>query len=257
MKLDVEFFRYLCLIRVICYERLKQSSLQIRKKIVLSFVFREISSIVTTFYSAVLCCAVRESRTWIFLLCFSTNWDIWRIVRLSCKFQKFSDFPNSDFCVFLHESAHLLTLESILRIFKICRFVKPGFFLYFSTNWYIWQFLRIYSKFLKFENLGNLKFFVFLNELAHLAMFEATLKIFEICNNFQVNFREFFYFDFDQICAKITVSYDFAMKWPHSHVCILRIRGRNISGHIEDYCGISEYPVRISCVGAYETDNTQ
>ena len=77
--------------------------LQIRKKIVLAFVFREISSIV---YNFLFCCELqrcRESPTWIFLLCFSTNRHIWQIMRLSCEFQKFSNFANSDFSVFLHE----------------------------------------------------------------------------------------------------------------------------------------------------------
>ena len=140
---------------------------KLRKKIVLAFVFREISPI---FYNFPFCCELercRESPTWIFLLCFSTNRHIWRIVKLSCKFQKFSNFANSDFSVFLHESVHLVIFGIVLRIYKICEFFKRGFFSYFSTNRYIWQFLGLFCKFRKFTNFANLKFFVFLNELAH------------------------------------------------------------------------------------------
>ena len=143
----------------------------------------------------------------IFLLCLSANRHIWRIVRLSCKFQKFSNFANSDFSVFLHESVHFVTFGTILRICKIC---QARIFSYFSANWYIWQFLGLLRKFRKFSNSANLNFFVFLNELAHLATFQAALKFSEICNNFQVYFSEkFFYFDFDEICAKITLYISF------------------------------------------------
>ena len=62
----------------------------------------------------------------------------------------------------------------------------------------------------KICNFGNLNFFVFLNELAYSVTFEATLQISEIYNNFQVFFSEnFFYFHFDEICAKITLKINF------------------------------------------------
>ena len=139
LKLDVDFFRYLFLIRksfvVNDWNNVKRKNyLHIRKKIVLAFVFREISSIV---YHLFFCCELqryRESPTWFFLPCFSTNRHIWRIVRWCCKFQTFSNFANSDFSVFLHESAHSVTVGTILRISKIYKFVKRGFFSYFSTN---------------------------------------------------------------------------------------------------------------------------
>ena len=133
--------------------------LQIRKKIVLDLVFREISLIVCNFsFSCELqrCC---ESPIWIFLLCFSTNRHIWRVVKLSCKFKKISNFANSDFSVFLHESAHLITFGTILRIYKICKFVKRGFFSYFSINCYICQFLGLFFKFRRFANLASADFF--------------------------------------------------------------------------------------------------
>ena len=118
LKLDVEFFLYLFLIRksfvINDWNKVEGINyLKIRKKIVLAFVFREISSIIYTLW---FCCELqrcRESPTWIFLLCFSTNRHIWRIVKLSCKFQKFSNFANSDFSVFLDESAHLVTFGTI------------------------------------------------------------------------------------------------------------------------------------------------
>ena len=160
MKLGVDFFRYLFLIRktfgINDWNNVGGINyLQIGKKIVLAFVFREISSIV---YNFTFCCELRrcrESPTWIFLLCFFTNPHIWRIVRLSCKFQKFSNFANSDFSVFLHESAHFVTFGTILRISENWKFVKRGFFPSFSTNWYIWQFLELFCKFWKFANLAN------------------------------------------------------------------------------------------------------
>ena len=140
LKLDVDFLRYLFLIwklfvinnwnnvEIINY-------LRTWKKIVLPFVFREISSIV---YNFSFCCELqrcRESPTWIFLFCFSTNRHIWRIVKLSCKLQKFSNSASSDFSVFLHESVHLMTFGTILQISEICKFGKRGFFSYFSTIW--------------------------------------------------------------------------------------------------------------------------
>ena len=128
------FFRYLFWIRksfVIIndwnnVERINY--LQIRKKKFLAFVFREISSIA---YNYSFCCELQRCRkppTWIFLLCFSSNRHVWRIVRLSCEFQKFSNLANSYFSVFLHELAHWVTFGTILRISKICKFVKRGFF---------------------------------------------------------------------------------------------------------------------------------
>ena len=174
MKVETWCWIFLLLVldlEVICYKQLKQRWNKKfptnPKKIVLVFVFREISSIVYNFSS---CCELqkcRESPTWIFLLCFSTNRHIWRIVKLSYKFQKFSNFASSDFSVFLHESAHLITFGTILWISNICKFVKRRFFLYFSTNCYIWQFLGLFCKFRKFAYLENLNFFVFLNELTH------------------------------------------------------------------------------------------
>ena len=98
------------------------------EKIVLAFVFRDISSIV---YNFSFCCELqkcRESPTWFFLLCFSTNRHIWQIVRLSCKFKKLSNFANSDFSVFLRASAHLVTFGTFLWISKICQFGKLEFF---------------------------------------------------------------------------------------------------------------------------------
>ena len=137
------------------------------KKIVLVFVFHEISSIV---YNFSFCCELqrcRESPTWIFLLCFSTNRHIWKIVRLSCKFKKFSNFANSDFYVFLHESTHLVTFGTILRISEIFKFVKRGFF---PISRQIDTFGNFWDYFAIFENLQIWQtwiFFVFLNELAH------------------------------------------------------------------------------------------
>ena len=136
------------------------------KKIVLAFVFREISSIV---YNFSFCCELqkcRESPTWIFLLCFSTNRYIRRIVRLSCKFQKFSNFANSDLSVFLHELAHSVSFGTILRIYKIFKFVKRGFF---HISRQIHTFSNFWDYFKNFENLQiwQTNFFVFLSELAH------------------------------------------------------------------------------------------
>ena len=163
LKLDVDFFRYLFLIRK-SFVINDWNNVEITyksEKMVLAFVFRKISSIVYSFsfYCELRRC--RESPTWIFLLCFSTNRHIWQIVRLSCKFQKFSNFINSDFSVFLHESAHLVTFGTILRLSKICKFVKRGFHSYFSTDWYIWQFLGLFCRYRKFENLANLNFLYF------------------------------------------------------------------------------------------------
>ena len=126
IRLNVDFFRYLFLIRKSFvtkdWNNVEKNKLPTNpKKIVLAFVFREISSIVHKFLS---CCELqrcRELPTWIFLLCFSTNRHICRIVRLSGKFQNFLNFANSDFSVFLHESAHLVTFGTILRISEICR----------------------------------------------------------------------------------------------------------------------------------------
>ena len=88
-----------------------------------------------------------------FFVMFSTNRHIWRIVRLSCKFQKLSNFANSDFSVFLHESAHLVTFGSILRISKILKFVKRPFFSYFSKNLAIFRIILQISKICKFGKL--------------------------------------------------------------------------------------------------------
>ena len=121
------------------------------KKIVLAFVFREISWIV---YNFSFCCELqrcRELPTWIFLLWFSTNRHIWRIVRLSCKFQKFLNFANSDFSVFLHDSGYFVTFGTILRISKICKFVKRGFFPYFLTNCTFGNFWDDFANFENFE----------------------------------------------------------------------------------------------------------
>ena len=160
LKLHVDFFRYLFLIRksfvINDWNNVERINyLEIREKIVLAFVFREISSIV---YNFSFCCELRRCRkspTSIFLLRFSTNRHIWRIVRFCCKVQKFSNFANSDFSVFLHDSADLVTFGTILRISEIWTFVKREFFSYFSTNWYIWQFLGLFCKFRKFANLAN------------------------------------------------------------------------------------------------------
>ena len=169
LKLHVDFFRYLFLIRKSFvnndWSNVKRiNCLQIWKKIDVAFIFREILSIV---YNFSFCCELqrcRELPTWIFLLCFFTNRHIWRIVKLSCKLKTFSNFANSDFSVFLHESAHLVAFGTILRIYKICKLAN---FFCFSPHWYIWQFLGLFCKFRKFANLANLNFFVFRNELAH------------------------------------------------------------------------------------------
>ena len=126
------------------------------KKKFLAFVFREISSIV---YNFSFCCELRrcrESPICIFLLRFSTNRHIWRILRLLCEFQKFSNFENSDFSVFCYESAHLVTYRTILRISKICKFGKLGFF---CISLWIGAFGNFRDYFANFENLPSADFF--------------------------------------------------------------------------------------------------
>ena len=101
-------------------------------------------------------------------------------------------------------------LWNYLANFKNFQISQTRIFLYFFTNRRIWQLSGLFCKFRKFANLENLNFFVFLNELAQLTTFEATLHISEICNNFLVFFSEkLFYFDFDEICAQITLQISF------------------------------------------------
>ena len=56
-----------------------------------------------------------------------------------------------------------------------------------------------------FATLVNFNFFLFIDESAHLMMFEATLQISKICQNYQFFSETFFYFDFHEICAKIVL----------------------------------------------------
>ena len=90
----------------------------------------------------------------IFVLCFSTNRHVSRIGRLSWKFQKFSNFANSNFSSFVHESADSLIFGAILRRSEICTFVKGGFFSYSSESLCFWRI----SKTCKF---GKLEFFLY------------------------------------------------------------------------------------------------
>ena len=110
----------------------------------------------------------------IFVSFFSTNRHVSRIGRLSWKFHKFSNFANSHFSVFIHESADSVIVGAILRRFEICILVKGGFFSYSSENLCVWRILKI----CKFDKLEF--FFVFLNESVYLATFEVIFQISEI-----------------------------------------------------------------------------
>ena len=205
MKVETScwLFRYLFLIRKSFVnndwnnvERI--NCLQIWKKIDVAFIFREISSIV---YNFSFCCELqrcRELPTWIFLLCFSTNRHIWRIVRLFCKLKTFSNFANSDFSVLLHESAHLVAFGTILRISKICKLAN--FFLFLATLIH----LAIFGTILQVSKIcefGKLEFFHIPQRVGTLSDVWGQFVNFRNLQQFtSFFFREFFYFDRWNLC---------------------------------------------------------
>ena len=110
-----------------------------------------------------------------------------------------ANFKNSDFSV-LHESTHSVTFWTILWISKIWKFVKRGFFSYFSTIWYIWQFLGLFCKF------GKLEFFCISQRIDTLEGVWGHSANFRYLQQFPSFFSEkFLHIDFDEICAKVTV----------------------------------------------------
>ena len=69
-------------------------------------------------------------------------------------------------------------------------------FVFLHTFGNVWEY---------FAKVANLDFFRISSRiLAHLATFKALLRILKICKNFQFFSDKFLYFDFDEICVKIT-----------------------------------------------------
>ena len=119
---------------------------------------------------------------------------------LSCKLKTFSNFANSDFSVFLHESAQLVAFETILRIYKICKLAN---FFCFSPHWYIWQFLGLFCKFWKF---GKLEFFRISQRVGTLSDVWGQFVNFRNLQQFtSFFFQRIFFILTDEIYAKIVV----------------------------------------------------
>ena len=110
-----------------------------------------------------------------------------------------SRVANFDFFVmFLHESTHLANCEINLQISKIFIFCKLGFFCISPR-------IGAFGNF--WDYFANLSSADFLNISRQIDTFDNCWDYFA---NFQYFFLEkFFYFDFDEICAKITVQISF------------------------------------------------
>ena len=133
-----------------------------------NFVFREISSIVYNFSFCCVSCGCVAGRQLGFFCCFSSNRHIWKIVRLSCKFRKLGFFCISPR---IGEFGNSRDYFANFYNLQIC---QDWIFLY--LYWHISRRLSSICKFPKFATISKIFFF-----------------------------REIFYSDFDEICAKITL----------------------------------------------------